>query len=140
MQEFIYKLPEGVEVEKVTIEENIVVVTVKEKDCLKLVIDNNYMSASYKKELIARISNDGELFTLNTEARRAAYLKWISDGMPTSNEEVCWRGCFYKIVECRLKNLTVNTNIYDFEKARPIPSCLDENIARYEHCNTPILY
>jgi hypothetical protein len=108
---------------------------------------DNYLSIGYKDNddfftCIGYISDSGELNILNVDGYRENYKIWVENGMKIKeNNEVEWRGKRYKIK--RESCLTFSKSyfgIYDFKFAIPMTGCEDDNIIRYEHNNTPILF
>lgn len=119
-------------------------VEVEDEDKLFLMVDNSSLVVYYGNlnRDIGHINYSGQMYMLNTPARRKAWEAWYKDGMKIDESVVEWRGKKYYITDdycLRCKSFIGGSNIYEFENCTPRPDCADENIKR--HLNgTPILF
>jgi len=94
--------------------------------------------------IIGEIKENGECGFLNFKERKENYKKWVSAGQKIrENNEVEWRGKTYYIDNegyLAQTNGCTDEDIYNFKDAKPCKDCEDDNILRYSHNNTPILF
>lgn len=112
-----------------------------DKYTLKLSVDNdNSLKACVNDIPILRINREGRMSALHGEVRRYIYKQWVDNGMLVCSKSVKWRGKEYYINRVFQLCLIGDNEIFDFEYASVESPCNDDNIVRYEHSKTPILF
>lgn len=119
-------------------------VEVEEEDKLFLIVDSGSLIVCYGNlnREIGHINQDGQMYMLNTPAKRKSWEQWYKNGMKTDESVVEWKGRKYYITNnycLRCNSFIGGSNIYDFEECIPKPDCADENIKRHLN-DTPILF
>jgi len=89
------------------------------------------------------IRENGECHILSEDNHKFNYNLWVSAGQKIrENNEVEWRGKKYWLTPkgFLINKTTCSDHIFNFETARVAINCEDDNILRYSHNNTPILF
>ena len=113
----------------------------KQQHVMNLCVMNSNLEVRIDKKVIACITMSGDFIIEKGYKIKEIIASWRENGMKYSDDYVYWRGGKYAFIHQYLRRLDVcEGNIFSFRSMRACTNCKDDNVNRYLHCNTPIVY